>query len=101
MNNKYEIYVNEPLGVVVAKMSRQDFIDEVFTMATKKLLRRYKNTKIGVGEDWCSSLSDYVYSYFIHPTVDTWGRFRLLVIMDAAAVDTAFKYLFETLLPNL
>jgi len=43
----------------------------------------------------------YVYSYFIHPTVDTWGRFRLLVIMDAAAVDTAFKYLFETLLPNL
>ena len=71
MNNKYEIYVNEPLGVVVAKMSRQDFMDEVFTMATKKLLRRYKNTKIGVGEDWCSSLSDYVYSYFIR-----WARNR-------------------------
>ena len=71
MNSKYEIYVNEPLGVVVAKMSRADFMDEVFTMATKKLLRRYKNTKIGVGEDWCSSLNDYVYFYFIR-----WARNR-------------------------
>lgn len=64
MNNKYEIYVNEPLGVVVAKMSRADFFRAVFDTAMSKVLKKYKNTMIGNGDDWCSSLADYTLSYF-------------------------------------
>ena len=71
MSNKYDFYVNEPLGVVVAKMTRDDFFKAVFDTAMKKLLRKYKNTKLGNGEDWCCSLSDYIYGYFRR-----WSRAR-------------------------
>jgi hypothetical protein len=64
MNNKYEIYVNEPLGVVVAKMSRADFFRAVFDTAMSKVLKKYKNTMIGNDSDWCSSLADYILAYF-------------------------------------
>ena len=64
MNSKYEIYVNEPLGVVVAKMSRADFFRAVFDTAMSKVLKKYKNTMIGNRDDWCSSLADYLLGYF-------------------------------------
>lgn len=64
MNNKYEIYVNEPLGVVVAKMSRADFFRAVFDTAMSKVLKKYKNTMIGNTTAWWSSLTEYTLSYF-------------------------------------
>lgn len=64
MNNKYEIYVNESLGVVVAKMSRADFFRAVFDTAMSKVLKKYKNTMIGNTTAWWSSLTEYTLSYF-------------------------------------
>ena len=71
MSNKYDFYVNEPLGVVVAKMTREDFFKAVFDTAMRKLLMKYKNTRLGNVDNWNYSLSDYVYSYFIR-----WSRAR-------------------------
>ena len=38
---KYNFYVNEPLGVVVAQLDKQDFEREVLTMALGKMMRKY------------------------------------------------------------
>lgn len=64
MKNNYEVHVNEQLGVVVARLPRSDFDYAVFKAAMGKLIRKYKNTTLGSGNDWCSSLGDYVFSYF-------------------------------------
>lgn len=71
MKDKYEVFVNEQLGVVVARLSQSDFMEAVFDSAAKKLLKKFKNSRIGVSCDWCSSLSDYVYAYFMQ-----WARKR-------------------------
>lgn len=59
----YEIYTNEMLGVTVAKMSRGDFLDEVFSTAMRKLLKQTKNTRLDTGS-WCSNFDDFVVDYF-------------------------------------
>lgn len=64
----YEIYTNEMLGVTVAKMSRTDFLHEVFNTAMRKLLKQTKNTRLDTG-DWCSNFSDFVVTYF-----EKWSR---------------------------
>lgn len=60
---KYNFYVNEPLGVVVAQMDKRDFEHEVYHMALGKLVRKYETSLIG-GEKWLASMEDYFMSIF-------------------------------------
>lgn len=60
----YEHFVNEPLGVVVVKMDRQDFYEEVYNASIAKLVRKYNNSKIGGDELWVDSIENYVSSVY-------------------------------------
>lgn len=60
---KYNFYVNEPLGVVVAQLDKQDFEREVLEMALGKMMRKYNNTMLN-GFEWMGSLEDYFVSVF-------------------------------------
>ena len=60
----YEHFVNEPLGVVVVKMDRQDFYEEVYNASIAKLVRKYTNSKIGGDLAWVDSIENYVCSVY-------------------------------------
>lgn len=60
---KYNFYVNEPLGVVVAQLDKKDFEREVLEMALGKMMRKYNNTMLN-GIEWMGSLEDYFVSVF-------------------------------------
>jgi len=115
--SKYEIYVNEPLGVVVAKMSRKAFYDEVFNVAMRKLLNKYQNTMLG-GVTWFNFFEDWVRSFFERWTKsrsaeksivtvakcnyedgdnfdETLGRYIATDRMDAKIANTAFIFLSD------
>lgn len=57
----YEHFVNEPLGVVVVKMDRRDFYEEVYNVSVAKLVRKYTNSKIGGDPNcWTDSIENYI-----------------------------------------
>lgn len=60
---KYNFYVNEPLGVVVAQMDKKDFEHEVYHMALGKLVRKYETSLIS-GEKWFATMEEYYTSIF-------------------------------------
>lgn len=60
---KYNFYVNEPLGVVVAQLDKEDFEREVLKMALGKMMRKYNNTMLN-GFEWLSSIEDYFVAVF-------------------------------------
>lgn len=59
----YEFYVNERLGVVVARLSREDFKKAVYSAAMNRLVNRYQNTMLW-GQEWLGSLNDYISGVF-------------------------------------
>ena len=60
----YVHFVNEPLGVVVVKMSREDFYEEVYNVSVAKLVRKYVNSRIGGDRAWVDSIENYISSVY-------------------------------------
>ena len=61
----YEHFVNEPLGVVVVKMNKRNFYEEVYNVSVAKLVRKYANSKIG-GDSvcWIDGIENYIESVY-------------------------------------
>ncbi len=60
----YEHFVNEPLGVVVVKMDKDEFYREVFNASVAKLVRKYNNSKISTADSWTDDFESYVWAVY-------------------------------------
>ena len=64
MKSKYEVYINEEKGIVVAKLSKRDFEFEVGEVALKKVMAKVNNSSINPTKFGAKMLPSYVYSYY-------------------------------------
>ena len=64
MREKYQIYVDEERGVVVAKLSGGEFQKAVYSAAMGKLGNKFKMSKINTRMFGTNPLNELIYFYF-------------------------------------